>query len=72
MSFADKPAHPWQRIAAEASREKDPQRLIALTPELEDALDWMRAIRSTEASFQRNANQRHCNCAIRKGGLLLP
>lgn len=34
-----KPARSWQEIAAEASREKDPQRLIQLTQELERALE---------------------------------
>jgi hypothetical protein len=34
-----KPARSWQEIAAEASREKDPQRLIQLTQELERAFE---------------------------------
>jgi hypothetical protein len=34
-----RPARPWQEIAAEASREKDPQKLIQLTQELERALE---------------------------------
>jgi hypothetical protein len=29
----------WQEIAAEASREKDPKKLLKLTKELEQALD---------------------------------
>jgi hypothetical protein len=29
----------WQEIAAEASREKDPEKLLKLTKELEQALD---------------------------------
>lgn len=32
------PARSWQEIAAEASRERDPQRLLQLTEELERAL----------------------------------
>jgi hypothetical protein len=29
----------WQEIAAEASREKDPEKLLKLTKELEQVLD---------------------------------
>ena len=40
MSGSDgKPSRPWQEIAAEASREEDPKRLLKLTRELELALD---------------------------------
>lgn len=33
------PARRWREIAAEASRERDPQRLLKLTEELERALE---------------------------------
>jgi hypothetical protein len=33
------PARKWQEIAAEASREKEPQKLLQLTEELERALE---------------------------------
>ena len=39
MSDADRKPRPWQEIAGEASREKDPKRLIELVQELELALD---------------------------------
>lgn len=38
MSAADKPLRPWQEIAEQAAREKDPSRLIELSKELERAL----------------------------------
>ncbi len=33
------PARTWQTIAEEASRERDPQKLLQLSKELERALD---------------------------------
>jgi hypothetical protein len=34
-----KPKRRWQEVAEEASREQDPERLLQLTKELEEALD---------------------------------
>ena len=40
MSCDDgRPVRTWQEIAAEASREKDPKKLMELTHELERALE---------------------------------
>ncbi len=48
------PTRPWQDIAADASHEKDPQRLIELTKELEHALDE----RDRKLRDSRKANAR--------------
>jgi hypothetical protein len=40
----------WQEIAAEASREKDPEKLLTLTKELERALDERDEIGGSDAN----------------------
>jgi hypothetical protein len=40
----------WQEIAAEASREKDPEKLLKLTKELERALDERDKIGGSDAN----------------------
>jgi hypothetical protein len=39
MDSANKPLRPWQEIAEEAAREKDPNRLLELSKQLERALE---------------------------------
>jgi len=39
MTDGSKTTRPWQEIAAEAAREKDSEKLIKLTQELEQALE---------------------------------
>lgn len=53
-----KPARTWQDIAAEASREKNPQRFMELTRELERTLEERDAKLRQQSKFRkRDAEQ---------------
>ncbi len=49
MSTRKKPSRSWQDIAGEASRERDPGKLLELTRELEQALDERDKVKPPQA-----------------------
>ena len=61
MSEPTKPTRTWQEIAAEASKETDPEKLLALTAELERAFeerDESLKVPTTESFVNRTIAQK--------------
>jgi hypothetical protein len=48
------PNRPWRELAAEASREQDPKKLLDLTRRLLDAYDEQQGMQRKEESKRRN------------------